>query len=370
MKFWSADRGGAGPRPRNPRPSPRSPRPNPEPPDAVRLHTAEQSRILGDMRAIEISRHGGPEVLTPIEADTPAPGPGEVLVRTSAVGVNYIDTYFREGAYPRDLPFIPGSEGAGVVETVGPDTSGLVAGDRVAWCQVPGSYATHVVAPAEALVKVPDGIDDDVAASMLLQGLTAHYLVTDTHRAAAGDTILITAGAGGVGQLLIQLAVAHGFQVITTTSTEEKAQLCRELGAHHVLFYEQATPERVRELSDGGVVVVFDGVGRDTFDTSLASLARRGTMVLFGAASGPVPPVDPQRLNAAGSVFLTRPKLGDFIATTEEYRERAAEVMEAILGGSLRLNVGATFGLTEAEQAHRALQARQTTGSITLDPAR
>lgn len=322
------------------------------------------------MRAIEISRHGGPEVLTTVETDTPAPGPGEVLVRTTAIGVNYIDTYFRQGIYESELPFIPGSEGSGAIEAIGPDTPDLVVGDRVAWCQVSGSYATHVVAPADALVKVPDDIDDHVAASMLLQGLTAHYLVTDTHRASEGDTVMITAGAGGVGQLLIQLAVAHGFRVITTTSTEEKAQLCRELGAHHVLLYEQATPERVRELTDGGVVVVFDGVGRDTFDTSLASLARRGTMVLFGAASGPVPPVDPQRLNAAGSVFLTRPKLGDFIATPKEYRERAAEVMEAILDGALRLNVGATFGMSEAEHAHRALQARHTTGSITLDPTR
>ncbi|EYT63593.1 NADPH--quinone reductase [Dietzia sp. UCD-THP] len=322
------------------------------------------------MRAIRISEHGGPDVLRPAEVETPSPGPGEVLVRTTAIGVNFIDTYFREGVYQSALPYIPGSEGAGIVESVGEGTPDIVAGDLVAWCQIPGSYAQYVVAPAEALVTVPEEVPDGVAASMLLQGLTAHYLITDTHRAHGGDTVLITAGAGGVGQLLIQMAVARGYRVITTTSTESKARICRDLGAHQVLLYPEATPDRIRELSGGGVEVVFDGVGRDTFDTSLASLARRGTLVLFGAASGPVPPVDPQRLNAAGSVFLTRPTLGDFIATTEEYRERAAEVMEGLVGGSLVLDVGATFGLTDAAQAHRALQARRTTGSITLDPSR
>lgn len=322
------------------------------------------------MRAIRIDEHGGPEVLTPVEVDRPRPGPGEVLVRTSAIGVNYIDTYFREGIYQRDLPFVPGSEGAGVIEAVGVGAPDLVVGDRVAWCQVPGSYAQYVVAPVESVVAVPKGVDDDVAASMLLQGLTAHYLITDTHRAAAGDWVLVTAGAGGVGQLLIQLAVSRGFRVISTASTEEKVQLCREHGAEHALLYAEATPERVRELSGGGVAVVFDGVGRDTFDQSLASLARRGSLVLFGAASGPVPPVDPQRLNAAGSVFLTRPTLADYIATTEEYRERAAEVLEGILEGSLRLTVGAVFGLSQAAEAHRALQSRSTTGSIVLDPNR
>lgn len=327
-------------------------------------------RILGGMRAIQITEHGGPEVLTPVEMEIPAPGPGEVLIRTSSVGVNYIDTYFREGIYARDLPFVPGSEGAGIIERVGADSSDLVVGDRVAWCQVPCSYAQYVVAPTSSLVAVPEGVDDDVAASMLLQGLTAHYLITDTHRAAEGDWVLITAGAGGVGQLLIQLAVSRGFRVISTTSTEEKAELCRALGADHVLLYTEATPERVRELSDGGVTVVFDGVGRDTFDDGLASLARRGSMVLFGAASGPVPPVDPQRLNSAGSVFLTRPTLADFIASTEEYRDRASEVLEGIVDGSLRLSVGAKFGLTEAAEAHRSLQSRRTTGSIVLDPAR
>lgn len=322
------------------------------------------------MRAIQISRHGGPDVLTPVDLEIPAPGPGEALVRTSTIGVNYIDTYFREGVYATDLPYVPGSEGAGVVEALGEGTAGLAVGDRVAWCQAPGSYAQYVAVPADRLVTVPDGVDDDVAASMLLQGLTAHYLVTDTHRAERGDWILVTAGAGGVGQLLIQMAVARGLRVITTTSTDEKASLCRDLGAEHVLRYSEATPERVRELSGGGVATVFDGVGRDTFDASLASLRRRGTLVLFGAASGPVPPVDPQRLNAAGSVFLTRPTLADYIATSEEFRARAAEVMDGLVGGILRLSVGATFPLSEAGDAHRALESRATTGSIVVDPAR
>src|SRR5699024_9710511 len=320
------------------------------------LHTSAQTRILGGMRAIQITAHGGPEVLTPVDLDIPEPGPGEVLIRTAAIGVNYIDTYFREGVYSSDLPFVPGSEGVGVVEAVGSGTPDLVPGDRVAWCQAPGSYAQYVVAPAPALVTVPDGVDDRVAASMLLQGRTAHYL--------------ITAGAGGVGQLLIQLAVARGYRVITTTSTEEKAARCRELGAHHVLFYAEATAERIRELSDGGVAVVFDGVGADTFDTSLASLRPRGMLVLFGAASGPVPAVEPQRRNSAGSLFLTRPTRAHYIATTEEYRARAAEVMEGLLDGSRRLSVGATFGLSEAAEAQRSLQSRQTTGSVVLGPSR
>lgn len=322
------------------------------------------------MRAIQINEHGAADVLTPVDLDIPVPESGQVLVRTTALGVNYIDTYLREGIYPSDLPFIPGSEGAGVVEAAGEGTAGLVVGDRVAWCQVPGSYAQYVLAPAESLVAVPDGVEDHVAASMLLQGLTAHYLITDTHHAEGGETVLITAGAGGVGQLLIQMAVARGYRVITTTSTEEKADLCRALGAHHVLLYPEATPERIRELSGDGVAAAFDGVGAATFDTSLTSLRTRGTVVLFGAASGPVPPVDPQRLNAAGSVFLTRPTLAHYIATTAEYRVRAAEVMESLLDGTLRLSVGATFGLSAAASAHRALQSRKTTGSIVLDPQR
>lgn len=322
------------------------------------------------MRAIHIKQHGGADVLTPVDLVIPEPGPGQVLVRTTAIGVNYIDTYFREGIYPCELPFIPGSEGAGVVEKLGEGTADFVVGDRVAWCQVPGSYAQYVLAPADLLVAVPEGIENDVAASMLLQGLTAHYLITDTHHAEGGETVLITAGAGGVGQLLIQMAVARGYRVVTTTSTNDKADLCRALGAHHVLLYPEATPDRIREISGGGVAVAFDGVGATTFDTSLASVRRRGTIVLFGAASGPVPPVDPQQLNAAGSVFLTRPTLADYIATTAEYRARAAEVLEGLLDGTLGLSVGATFDLSEAAQAHRALQSRDTTGSIVLDPRR
>jgi len=320
------------------------------------------------MRHVTVTRHGGPEVLDLVEGPEPTPGHGEVLVRVSAVGVNYIDTYFREGAYATELPYTPGSEGAGVVEALGPGARGLAVGDRVAWCQVPGSYAEYVAGPVERFVPVEAGIDDHVAASVLLQGLTAHYLVTDTHRARPGDPVLVTAGAGGVGQLLVQLAVERGFRVVTTTSTPEKAAVCRALGAEHVLSYDEATPDRVRELTGGGVATVFDGVGRDTFDAGLASLRPRGSMVLFGAASGPVPPIDPQRLNSAGSLFLTRPTLAHYIATTEEFRERSDEVLGAVADGSLRLTVGATFPLSRAADAHRALESRGTTGSVTLDP--
>ena len=326
------------------------------------------------MRRILIDRHGGPEVLRPEEAEAPTPGPGEALVRVAAVGVNFIDTYQREGVYPMDLPYVPGSEGAGTIADLGPDTGDgagrFRVGDRVVWCQVPGSYAEYVVAPVDTLVAVPDGIDDRVAASMLLQGITAQYLLTECGHTAPGDTVLVTAGAGGVGQILIQMAVARGLTVVTTTSTEEKAALCRDLGAHHVLLYPEATPERIRELSDGGVAAVFDGVGRATFDTGLDSLRPRGYMVLFGAASGPVPPVDPQRLNAAGSVFLTRPSLAAYVATDDEFRRRADEVLGALADGTVRLSVGEVVPLSEAGNAHRMLESRATTGSVVLDPTR
>ena len=320
------------------------------------------------MRHVQVDRHGGPEVLELVEGHDPVPGPGQVLVRTRMIGVNYIDTYLREGLYPSELPHIPGSEGVGVVERLGPGEHRWRVGDRVSWCQVPGSYAELVCAPDAALVAVPEEMDAPVAASALLQGLTAHYLVNDCHRAVPGDTVLVTAGAGGVGQLLIQMALARGLQVVTTTSTPAKAEICRALGAQHVLTYDRAVPELIRELSGGGVATVFDGVGRDTFDAGLASLRPRGHMVLFGAASGPVPPVDPQRLNSGGSLFLTRPTLAHYIASEQEFRHRATEVLAALADGSLRLEVGAVFGLSAAAQAHRELQQRRTTGSVVLDP--
>lgn len=320
------------------------------------------------MYAIVVFSHGGPDVLEYAEVKDPEPGIGEILVRPVRIGVNYIDTYFREGIYPRETPYIPGDEAAGVVVTVGTGVSEFAPGDRVAWCRAGSSYAQYVRVPAAHAVKVPDELSDEVAASALLQGMTAHYLVNDTHHAAPGDYVLVHAGAGGVGQLLIQMCVAKGYRVIATTSTDEKAAIARARGAQAVLRYEDATPETITRMSDGGVATVFDGVGASTFNNSLGSLRVRGTMVLYGAASGPVPPFDIQRLNSGGSLSLTRPSLGHFIATRDEFLERANEVLGALSRGELILEVGATFPLSEAARAHRALESRATTGSIVLDP--
>lgn len=320
------------------------------------------------MHAIVVFSHGGPDVLEYAEVKDPEPGIGELLVRPVRIGVNYIDTYFREGLYPRETPYIPGDEGAGVVVTVGTGVSEFAPGDRVAWCRAESSYAHYVRVPAAHAVRVPDELSDEVAASALLQGMTAHYLVNDTHRAVPGDYVLVHAGAGGVGQLLIQMCVHNGFKVIATTSTEDKADIARARGAQAVLRYEDASPETIKRMSDGGVATVFDGVGASTFNNSLASLRARGTMVLYGAASGPVPPFDIQRLNSGGSLQLTRPTLAHFISTREEFLDRAGDVLGALARGELTLDVGATFPLSEAARAHRALQSRATTGSIVLDP--
>lgn len=320
------------------------------------------------MHAIVVFTHGGPDVLEYAEVKDPEPGIGEILVRPVRIGVNYIDTYFREGLYPRETPYIPGDEAAGVVVTVGTGVSEFAPGDRVAWCRAESSYAQYVRVPAAHAVKVPEELSDEVAASALLQGITAHYLVNDTHRAAPGDYVLVHAGAGGVGQLLIQMCVSKGFKVIATTSTDDKAEIARSRGAQAVLRYEEATPETIKRMSDGGVATVFDGVGASTFNNSLGSLRARGTMVLYGAASGPVPPFDIQRLNAGGSLQLTRPSIAHFISTREEFLERAEAVLGALASGELSLDVGATFPLSEAARAHRALQSRATTGSIVLDP--
>lgn len=320
------------------------------------------------MHAIVVFEHGGPEVLEYSEVADPEPGIGELLVRPLRIGVNYIDTYFREGQYPRETPYIPGDEGAGVVVTVGAGVTDFAPGDRVAWCTAPSSYAQYVRVPAASAVPVPEGLSDEVAASALLQGMTAHYLTRDTHRARPGDTVLVHAGAGGVGQLLIQMCVQAGFKVIATASTPEKAEIARSRGAEIVLGYEEATPTTIRRLSDGGVHTVFDGVGAATFDASLGSLAVRGTLVAYGAASGPIPPFDIQRLNSGGSLSVIRPTLAHFIRTREELLARAGSVLGALASGELVLDVGASFPLSEAERAHRALESRATTGSIVLDP--
>jgi NADPH2:quinone reductase len=320
------------------------------------------------MRAVQVEAHGGPEVLVPADVPDPEPGEGGVLVEVGAAGVNFIDTYLRSGVYPTPLPVVPGLEGAGTVLAVGPGVSDVSVGERVAFCDGPGSYAARAVIPAARLVPVPDAVSTELAAAALLQGMTAHYLVHDTHPVAPGDAVLVHAGAGGMGLLLCRMASALGATVITTTSSEAKGELAREAGAHHVLRYENFA-DRVRELTDGaGVAVVYDGVGATTFDGSLKALRVRGVMALYGAASGPVPPVDPQRLNSGGSLWLTRPSLGWHVMTTEALRERAASVFASVADGTLPIRVGGRYPLDDAAQAHRDLEGRATTGKLLLIP--
>ncbi|MCQ4118536.1 quinone oxidoreductase family protein [Rhodococcus tibetensis] len=321
------------------------------------------------MRAIQVSRLGGPEVLESIDVPEPLIGPTDLLVRTDAIGINYIDTYFRSGLYPRPLPYIPGDEGSGIVESVGTEVTNFEPGDRVAWCTAPGSYAEKVRVPAAAAIAVPDTVPASQAASALLQGMTAHYLAYSTYPIQNGDTVLIHAGAGGVGLLLTQLATRLGARVITTVSSDTKEELSRRAGAEVVLRYDEDIAARVRELTDGGgVAAAYDGVGASTFEASLASVRIRGTVALFGAASGPVPPLDPQRLNPAGSLFLTRPTLAHHIRDHAELTWRAGDVFSALADGSLTVRVGAEYPLERAGDAHRDLEGRATTGSIVLLP--
>ncbi len=324
------------------------------------------------MHAIEVAEHGGPEVLRYVEKPEPSPGPGEVVIKAEAIGVNYIDTYFRSGAYPREVPFVLGQEVCGTIAAVGDDVAALKVGDRVATVATNGAYAEYSVAPADFVAYVPDGVTSDVAASALLKGMTAHYLIKSVYPIQQRDTVLVHAGAGGVGLILTQWATSLAAKVITTVSTPEKAELSRQAGAVEVLDYPENPAKfgaQIRELTDGdGVAAVYDGVGRTTFDASLASLAVRGTLALFGAASGPVPPVDPQRLNAAGSVYLTRPSLVHFTRTPDEFSWRAGEVLDAIVAGSITVTVSARYPLAEASRSHADLQGRKTTGSVVLVP--
>ncbi|GAA1733323.1 quinone oxidoreductase [Isoptericola hypogeus] len=327
------------------------------------------------MRAVVAREAGGPEVLESVERPDPEPGPGELLVRVAAAGVNFIDTYRRAGVYPMSYPHVVGVEGAGVVAALGEGAEGFAVGDRVAWAEAPGSYAELTLVPASSAVRVPDGLDLRTAAALPLQGMTAHYLVSSTFEVGPGHDVLLTAGAGGVGLLATQLAVARGGRVITTVSSPEKAALSSAAGAAHTVDYAAMDdvpaelPAVVRELTDGkGVHVAYDGVGRATFDASLASLRRRGMLVLFGGASGQVPPFDPQRLNAGGSLFLTRPTLAHYTATRGELEWRAAEVLGAAADGDLDVRVGATFALGDAAAAHAALEGRATTGKVLLVP--
>lgn len=323
------------------------------------------------MHAIEVARTGGPDVLNYVEKEAPSPGPGQVLIKAEAIGVNFIDTYFRSGQYPRELPFISGSEVCGTVAAVGEDVAALSVGDRVVTANAVGAYADFSVAPADYVAYVPDTVAPDAVASALLKGMTAHYLLKSVYAVQSNDTILVHAGAGGVGLILTQWATSLGTKVITTASTPEKAELSRQAGAIEVLEYPEDAEEfgaTVKRLSNGGVAAVYDGVGASTFEASLASLAVRGTLALFGAASGPVPAFDPQRLNTAGSVFLTRPSLGAYTRTADEFSWRAGELINAIADGSITITVSERYPLAEAERAHTDLQGRRTVGSIVLVP--
>jgi NADPH2:quinone reductase len=322
------------------------------------------------LTAVQIQRTGGPEVLEVTQIEIGDPGPGELLVNVVAAGVNYVDTYHRSGLYPLDLPLTLGAEGAGTVTAVGADVTDFEPGDRVAWQNQLGSYASQAIVSATAAVHVPDEVPDETAAALLLQGLTAHYLVRSTYEVKEGDSILVHAAAGGVGLLLTQLAKARGARVIGTVSTDEKEKLAREAGADEVIRYDQVDfAEETRKLTGGeGVAVVYDGIGKSTFDGSLASLRVRGMLALFGAASGPVRPVDSQRLNHGGSLYLTRPNLVHYVYTREELDWRAAELFQSVVDGALNVRIGHRYPLSGARQAHEDLQGRRTTGKLLLIP--
>ena len=365
--------------------------------------------IPQQMTAIRQHAHGGPEVLQVEEGvAVPTPGPGQVLVRLEATGVNFIDTYFREGIYEAPLPLIPGQEGVGVVVAHGPSTTAAdlgvsissaaaaaapsateenpaaadsdapvdlpapklsAVGTRVAFCDATGTYAQYCLVSADRVVEVPEGMDRAVAASVTLQGITAHYLARGVYELNEDSTCVITAGAGGVGQLLTQLAKHHGATVISLVSNDEKEEISRKAGADHVLRYEEYSGERVRELTNGvGVDVVYDGVGASTFATSLECIRPTGLMCLFGAASGPVDPIDPQILNKHGSLFLTRPGINAWTSREGEFAMRAGEILQLVNEGVLKVNVGAQYPLEQARQAHEDLQARKTVGSVVLLP--
>ena len=318
--------------------------------------------------AIVARQPGGPEVLDFTEIDRPVPGPGQLLVKVAATGVNFIETYQRSGTYKVTYPFTPGSEAAGVVEEIGEGVEDYTVGSRVATAEGTACYAGYTVLDAAKALPVPDAVDDQTAAALPLQGMTAHYLINSSFRVEPGHSVLVHAGAGGVGLLLIQLLKARGARVITTVSTDEKESLARGAGADEVLRYD-GFADAVRDLTHGaGVNVVYDGVGKDTFDGSLASLRTRGSLVLFAAASGPVPPVDPQRLNAGGSLTLTRPSLAHFLGNPQERLWRSTEIFGAAADGSLNVRIGATYPLAEARRAHEDLEGRRTTGKVLLVP--
>ncbi len=320
------------------------------------------------MHAIQIEKTGGPEVLNTVTLPEPTPGPGQALVRIEASGVNFIDTYHREGRYPVPLPYILGQEAAGTVLSVASDVSQIKPGDRVAWCGVPGTYAEFALAPADRLVAVPDGLSTKQAAAALLQGMTAHYLAHSTYNIQPGDEVLIHAGAGGTGLLLTQMAHQLGARVFATVSTEEKAELSRAAGADIIINYrEHDFAAEIRKHS-AGLHAVYDSVGKTTFDQSLSLLRPRGMMVLYGGASGAVPPFDLIKLSTMGSLFVTRPTLGHYTATRNELEARATAVFHSVADGSLKLRIEHTYPLADATEAHRDLEGRRTTGKLLLLP--
>ncbi len=322
------------------------------------------------MKAIQVQRTGGPEVLTVVDLPTPKPKPNEAVVQIKAIGLNFIDVYFREGRYPAALPFVDGQEAAGVVTEVGGEVKSVKAGDRVAYTGVLGAYAEYAAVPADRLVRLPGKLSFEQGAAAMLQGMTAHYLTRSTYPLKRGETALVHAAAGGVGLLLVQMAKTIGARVIGTAGTDEKAKLARDAGADDVIVYtKQDFEAETKRLTGGkGVDVIYDGVGKATFDQDLNLLRPRGYLVLFGAASGAVPPFDPIKLTQKGSLFLTRPSLAHYIASREELESRAKDVLDAIEAGKLKLHIGHKYPLSDVQQAHRDLEGRKTTGKVLLMP--
>ena len=321
------------------------------------------------MLAIQAVKAGGPEVLEVVDIPLPSPGPGQILVRHQAVGLNFIDTYHRSGLYPVKMPAVLGLEASGVVEALGEGVTRFAVGDRVAYNGSMGAYAEAAVVPADRAVKVPDDVSLEMAAAVLLKGMTAEFLVRRCFHVKPGDVVLVHAAAGGVGQVLVQWCKTLGATVIATVGSEAKAAIARDLGADHVILYgTEDVAVHVAKITDGhGVAVVYDGVGKDTFAASLKSLARRGVLATFGNASGPVPPFSPLEL-AGKSLFVTRPRLFDYIATTQELDESAQALFAVLASGAVKIDIGQTFPLAEARAAHEALEGRRTTGATLLIP--
>ncbi|MDX1622294.1 MAG: quinone oxidoreductase [Nitriliruptorales bacterium] len=322
------------------------------------------------MRAVRVHELGGPEVLTLDDIDVPEPGPGQIRVRIEAAGLNFIDTYHRDGKYDLDLPATIGVEAGGTVDAVGSDVDGISEGDRVAYTGQRGAYAEQQVVPADAVVAVPDELGTEQAVASLLQGMTAHYLTHDTFPLQDGDTALVHAAAGGVGHLLTQICKLRGARVIATCGTDEKAKLVRDFGADEVIVYtKEDFVSGVQEATNGrGVDVVYDGVGKATFEKGLDCIRKRGMMVLYGQASGPASPLDPQELNQHGSLFLTRPSLFDYVAERSELEQRATDLYGWLANGDIEVRIDRSFGLEEAAEAHRYLEGRKTHGKVLLTP--